>query len=53
MTASMEKFQSLVRELFQIDCADLDFGIYRIMNHRRTAIDRFIARIYRARLMKS
>jgi adenine-specific DNA-methyltransferase len=43
MTASMEKFQSLVRELFQFDCADLDFGIYRIMNHKRAVIDRFIA----------
>ena len=29
------KFQDLLRELFQFDCADLDFGIYRIMNHKR------------------
>jgi len=39
----MEKFQSLLRELFQFDCADLDFGIYRIMNHKREAIEHFIA----------
>ena len=29
------KFQHLLRELFQFDTADLDFGIYRIMNHKR------------------
>lgn len=28
----ISKFQQLLRELFQFDCADLDFGIYRIMN---------------------
>ncbi|MBC7262464.1 MAG: hypothetical protein H5T63_10680, partial [Chloroflexi bacterium] len=39
----VEKFQSLLRELFQFDCADLDFGIYRIMNHKRAVIERFIA----------
>ncbi len=38
-----EKFQSLLRELFQFDCADLDFGIYRIMNHKREVIEKFIS----------
>jgi adenine-specific DNA-methyltransferase len=37
-----EKFQQLLRELFQFDCADLDFGIYRIMNFKRSVIERFI-----------
>ena len=36
------RFQTLLRELFQFDCADLDFGIYRIMNHKRAVIERFI-----------
>jgi adenine-specific DNA-methyltransferase len=36
------RFQHLLRELFQFDCADLDFGIYRIMNYRRGVIERFI-----------
>ena len=36
------KFQGLLRELFQLDCADLDFGIYRIMNHKRSVIEKFI-----------
>ncbi len=42
MSTSIEKFQDLLRELFQFDCADLDFGIYRIMNHKRDVIERFI-----------
>ncbi|MDE3000987.1 MAG: site-specific DNA-methyltransferase [Gemmatimonadota bacterium] len=42
MPSSLEKFQELLRELFQFDCADLDFGIYRIMNHKRDVIERFI-----------
>jgi adenine-specific DNA-methyltransferase len=42
MIKPLEKFQSLLRELFQFDCADLDFGIYRIMNYKRDVIERFI-----------
>ncbi|HOJ39504.1 MAG TPA: site-specific DNA-methyltransferase, partial [bacterium] len=40
---TIEKFQSLLRELFRFDSADLDFGIYRIMNHKRAVIEHFIA----------
>ncbi len=40
---NQEKFQNLLRELFQFDCADLDFGIYRIMNHKRDVIEKFIS----------
>src|SRR5690349_20383603 len=39
-----EKFQKLLRELFQFDNAELDFGIYRIMNHNRAIIEQFIER---------
>jgi adenine-specific DNA-methyltransferase len=42
MSDSQQKFQQLLRELFQFDCADLDFGIYRIMNYKRAVIERFI-----------
>lgn len=42
MNDALAKFQELLRELFQFDCADLDFGIYRIMNHKRDVIERFI-----------
>lgn len=41
-TEHQEKFQQLLRQMFQFDCADLDFGIYRIMNFKRGAIQRFI-----------
>ena len=42
MPSPREKFQELVSELFQFKSADLDFGIYRIMNFKRDAIERFI-----------
>jgi adenine-specific DNA-methyltransferase len=42
MTESLPKFKELLRELFQFDCADLDFGIYRIMNYKRDVIEKFI-----------
>jgi len=42
MNDNQVKFQKLLRELFQFDCADLDFGIYRIMNYKRAVIERFI-----------
>ena len=37
-----ELLQELLRELFQFDAADLDFGVYRIMNQRRDRIEQFI-----------
>lgn len=37
-----ERLQDLLRELFQFDAADLDFGVYRILNQRRDEIERFI-----------
>ncbi|MBP8625489.1 MAG: site-specific DNA-methyltransferase [Syntrophorhabdales bacterium] len=37
-------FQQLLRDLFQFDSADLDFGIYRIMNYKRAVIERFISK---------
>jgi adenine-specific DNA-methyltransferase len=42
MNDARKKFQDLLRELFQFDCADLDFGIYRIMNQKRALIEQFI-----------
>jgi len=37
-----KKLQSLLRKLFQFESADLDFGIYRIMNKKRDVIEKFI-----------
>jgi len=42
MNKPLTKFQELLRDLFQFDCADLDFGIYRIMNHKRDVVEKFI-----------
>jgi len=36
------KLKSLLRTLFQFESADLDFGIYRIMNKKRDDINKFI-----------
>lgn len=44
MEQNREKFQRLLRELFQFDCADLDFGIYRVMNFKRGVIEQFITK---------
>ncbi len=38
------RLQALMRSLFQFDCADLDFGIYRIMNYKRDVIEKFISK---------
>ncbi|MDO9230648.1 MAG: site-specific DNA-methyltransferase [Syntrophales bacterium] len=40
---NIKKFQGLLGELFQFNAADLDFGIYRIMNYKRGVIERFIS----------
>lgn len=42
MPTNLEKFRDLLQELFQLDQADLDFGIYRIMNQKRDEIVRFL-----------
>lgn len=42
MTANQKKLINLLKEMFQFDQADLDFGIYRIMRMKREEISRFI-----------
>lgn len=42
-TAGFERLRKLLDELFQFDRADLDFGIYRIMNQTRTEVRNFLA----------
>jgi len=39
---NLEKLQKLLREIFQFDSAELDFGIYRIMNYKRDVIENFV-----------
>jgi len=38
----LEKLKNHLKVLFQFDCADLDFGIYRIMNYKRKEVEKFI-----------
>jgi adenine-specific DNA-methyltransferase len=42
VATNLEKFRGLLEELFQLDRADLDFGIYRIMNTKRDEVVRFL-----------
>ncbi len=37
-----DKFKSTLRELFMLDQADLDFGIYRIMNQKRQDVEHYL-----------
>jgi adenine-specific DNA-methyltransferase len=53
MENPQERFQALLRELFQFDCADLDFGIYRIMNRKRALLTEFIERRLPADIRKA
>ncbi|MCV4614930.1 hypothetical protein OFM04_34060, partial [Escherichia coli] len=42
MSKNFERLKELLAEMFQFDRADLDFGIYRIMNARRDEINGFL-----------
>lgn len=38
----LQKLKDKLKELFQFDSSELDFGIYRIMNYKREEIEKFI-----------
>lgn len=40
--SNYNKLQDILKEIFEMDKADLDFGIYRIMNQKRTQVTNFI-----------
>lgn len=42
MSANLDKLKAILREMFQLDQAELDFGIYRIMNQKRDDIEKFL-----------
>jgi adenine-specific DNA-methyltransferase len=42
MTTSYDSLVKILREVFQLDQADLDFGIYRILNQRSAEITDFL-----------
>ncbi len=42
MSQKYEKLKTLLRELFQLDQPDLDFGLYRIMNAKSAEVSQFL-----------
>ena len=42
MSPQFEKFKETLQQVFMLDQADLDFGIYRIMNQRRSDIEKYL-----------
>ena len=42
MSQNLERLRQLLAEVFQLNQAELDFGIYRIMNAKREEITRFL-----------
>jgi hypothetical protein len=42
MSPSYDKLKALLRELFQLDQPELDFGLYRIMHAKRAEVTKFL-----------
>ncbi|MBS4023655.1 MAG: site-specific DNA-methyltransferase, partial [Dethiobacter sp.] len=42
MSEKLQRFTKLLKEMFELEKSDLDFGIYRIMNIRKNEINNFI-----------
>lgn len=39
---AFKQLKDQLREMFQLDRGDLDFGIYRIMNQKRGEVTKFL-----------
>ncbi|HEV7284094.1 MAG TPA: hypothetical protein VGN75_04485, partial [Kaistia sp.] len=52
LSSSLRQLRDRLRDMFQLDRGDLDFGIYRIMNYRREEILRFLDKELPARAME-
>jgi len=51
MSASRQRFLDLLRrDILELDAAELDFGIYRVLNHRRALLERFLSSELPARI---
>ncbi|MEI4770488.1 site-specific DNA-methyltransferase [Psychrobacillus sp. FJAT-51614] len=42
MSDNYQNLIGILKEMFQLDQSDLDFGIYRIMNYKREEIEKFL-----------
>ena len=45
MSQKFEKLKTLLKELFQLDQPDLDFGLYRIMHAKAGEVTQFLDRV--------
>ena len=50
MSQRYEKLKTLLKELFQIDQPDLDFGLYRVMHAKSAEVSQFLNKDLRTRL---
>ena len=42
MSEQLQQLKAIFHEIFQLDQADLDFGIYRIMRQKRAEVDGYL-----------
>lgn len=42
MSEKLDRFVKLLKEIFELDKSDLDFGIYRVLNLRKAQIEQFL-----------
>jgi adenine-specific DNA-methyltransferase len=42
MSERLDRFTKLLKEIFELDKSDLDFGIYRVMNLRKEQVEDFL-----------
>jgi adenine-specific DNA-methyltransferase len=51
MSTARQRFLELLRrDILELDAAELDFGIYRVLNHRRAELEAFLATELPARI---
>lgn len=51
MSTARQRFLELLRrDILELDAAELDFGIYRVLNHRRAELEAFVATELPARI---
>lgn len=43
MSEKLNRFTNLMKNIFELDKSDLDFGIYRIMNIRKAEVEKFLS----------
>jgi len=46
----IKKIQNFLKELFQFEAYDLDFGIYYNLKYKRTKIEKFIQEVFKIKL---